>query len=174
MGLYLRRVSPQVHYHIVSAGKPSVLNYLAMRSDAGAKKGHDKTWINESPWVGHMPTYGPLREAPQFETKDFNSLHIFFKIFMYLLVYLFIFGCFGSLLWCIGFSLVVLQGFSCTEAGGILVPQPGIEPASPGIGMQILNHWTTREVLVSIYRCINNTYSLSETRSIKKTKMYCS
>ena len=78
MGLYLRRVSPQVQYHIVSVGKPSVLNYLAMRSDAGAENRHDKTWINESPCVGYMPTYEPLREAPQFETKDFNSLHIFF------------------------------------------------------------------------------------------------
>ena len=158
-------MSPQVQYHIVSVGKPSVLNYLAMRSDAGAENGHDKTWIND------VPTYEPLREAPQFETKDFHSLHIFFKIFMYVLVYLFIFGCSGSLLWCIGFSLVVLQVFSCTKAGEILVPQPGIEPASPGIGTQILNHWTTREVLASIYCCINNTYSLAETRSIKKTKM---
>ena len=60
-------MSPQVQYHIVSVGKPSVLNYLAMRSDAGAENGHDKTWIND------VPTYEPLREAPQFETKDFHS-----------------------------------------------------------------------------------------------------
>ena len=89
---------------------------------------------------------------------------------MYLLVHLFTFGFFGSLLWCIGFSLVVLQRFSCTEAYGILVSQPGIESAAPGTGTRILNHWTTREVLVSIYYSINNTNSLAETSSIKKKK----
>ena len=31
--------------------------------------------------------------------------------------------------------------------GGILVPQPGIEPASPALEAWNLNHWTTREVL---------------------------
>ena len=136
------------------------------------ENGHDKTRINESPWVGYMPTYEPLREAPQFETKGFNSLHMFLKILMYLLVHLFTFGCFGSLLWCIVFSLVVLQRFSCTEAYGILVSQPGIESAAPGIGTRILNHWTTREVLVSIYYSINNTNSLAETSSIKKKKKH--
>ena len=29
---------------------------------------------------------------------------------------------------------------------GILIPQPGIEPASPALEVQSLNHWTTREV----------------------------
>ena len=33
-------------------------------------------------------------------------------------------------------------------AGGILVPQSGIEPMPPALGAQSLNHWTTREVLV--------------------------
>ena len=31
-------------------------------------------------------------------------------------------------------------------AYGILVPQPGIEPVRPAVGMWSLNHWTTREV----------------------------
>ena len=30
-------------------------------------------------------------------------------------------------------------------AYGILVPQPGIEPAPPALEGQSLNHWTTRE-----------------------------
>ena len=30
--------------------------------------------------------------------------------------------------------------------GGILVPQPGIEPQPPALEAQILNHWPTREV----------------------------
>ena len=33
----------------------------------------------------------------------------------------------------------------CT-AHGILVPQPGIEPAPPAVEVQSLNHWTTSEV----------------------------
>ena len=31
-------------------------------------------------------------------------------------------------------------------ACGILVPQPGIEPVSPAVEKQTLNHWTAREV----------------------------
>ena len=95
--------------------------------------------------------------------------------FKYLCIYLFIYF---WLLWI--FVVVHRLLSSCAasvqlhKAGGILGPQPGIEPASPGIGTQILDHWTTREVLVSMYCCINNTYSLAETRSVKKTKMYCS
>ena len=32
--------------------------------------------------------------------------------------------------------------------GGVLVPQPGMEPTAPALAAQSLNHWTTREVLV--------------------------
>ena len=31
-------------------------------------------------------------------------------------------------------------------ASGILIPQPGIEPVSPAVEVQSVNHWTTREV----------------------------
>ena len=31
--------------------------------------------------------------------------------------------------------------------GGVLVPQPGMEPTAPALAAQSLNHWTTREVL---------------------------
>ena len=31
-------------------------------------------------------------------------------------------------------------------AWGILIPQPGIEPRSPALGVRSLNHWLTREV----------------------------
>ena len=34
----------------------------------------------------------------------------------------------------------------CHEACLILVPQPGIELMLPMVEMQVLNHWTTREV----------------------------
>ena len=41
-------------------------------------------------------------------------------------------------------SLVVACGLSCGM--WILVPQPGIEPGPPALGVWSLNHWTTREV----------------------------
>ena len=50
------------------------------------------------------------------------------------------------LLWCAGFSLVVAHGLSCPVACGILVPQPGIEPASPALEVRSPNHWTAKEV----------------------------
>ena len=34
----------------------------------------------------------------------------------------------------------------CHVAYGSLVPRPGIEPVSPGVGARSLNHWTAREV----------------------------
>ena len=33
-------------------------------------------------------------------------------------------------------------------AGGILVPQPGIQTAPPALEVQSLNPWTTREVFI--------------------------
>ena len=32
------------------------------------------------------------------------------------------------------------------KACGTLVPKPGVEPKTPGIGRWSLNHWATREV----------------------------
>ena len=37
----------------------------------------------------------------------------------------------------------------CHAAGGILAPQAGLEPMSPALGVQSLNHWTVREVPIS-------------------------
>ena len=34
--------------------------------------------------------------------------------------------------------------------GGILIPQPGIEPRPPALGVRSLNHWLTREVPSSL------------------------
>ena len=67
------------------------------------------------------------------------------------------------LLWCAGFSLVVAHGLSCPVACGILVPQPGIEPASPAlIGRWILNHWTTREVPGYMFLCLTQRQNLAQ------------
>ena len=48
-----------------------------------------------------------------------------------------------------GPSSVEARGLSCPLACAIIVPQPGIEPVSrvlEGRFLQILNHWTTKEV----------------------------
>ena len=41
--------------------------------------------------------------------------------------------------------IIILWGF--LAACGILVPHPGIEPMTPAVKVQSLNHWTAREVL---------------------------
>ena len=47
---------------------------------------------------------------------------------------------------CLEGSVVGVCRLSCSMAGGVLVPGPGIEPVSPCIARQILNHWTTKDV----------------------------
>ena len=46
-----------------------------------------------------------------------------------------------------GLSWQCAGRLSCPEACGFPVPQSGIKPTSPALGMWILNHWITREVL---------------------------
>ena len=43
----------------------------------------------------------------------------------------------------------------CCVACGILVPQPGIEPAPPAVEAQSLNHWTAREVPIHFFLLCN-------------------
>ena len=79
----------------------------------------------------------------------------------------YLFGCIGSSWRHTGSSFHHVRSFlvvhelashsyrlSCPEACGILVTQPGIEPASPALQDGILNHWTTRESpwLLSLFR----------------------
>ena len=59
-------------------------------------------------------------------------------------------------LWCTD-ALVVAMGLVVEVFGsrysmgyGILVPRPGIEPMSPAITRQILNHWPTMEIPTSL------------------------
>ena len=57
-------------------------------------------------------------------------------------------GCGSRTLECSG-SVDAGRGLSCSGAYGILVPQPEIEPTHvPCITRWLLNHWTTREVLI--------------------------
>ena len=59
---------------------------------------------------------------------------------------------------------------SCSTACGILVPQPGIEPTSPAVEAQSLNHWTTSEV--SRFILLNLILHDSIIHSHKKFKWY--
>ena len=47
------------------------------------------------------------------------------------------------------FLFFIYLFFDHIIASGILVPQPGIEPMTPEVEAQSLNHWTAREVPVS-------------------------
>ena len=46
------------------------------------------------------------------------------------------------------FALFFFYFWPLSAACGILVPQPGIEPMSPAVEVQSLNHWTAKEVLI--------------------------
>ena len=46
-------------------------------------------------------------------------------------------------LWCI-----------VSAAGGILVPQPGIESALPAVAVRNLSHWTTRKPLKFTFKLV--------------------
>ena len=47
--------------------------------------------------------------------------------------------------WDVDTQLFVFNFWPHSVACGILVPQPGIEPAPSALGAQSLNHWTGRE-----------------------------
>ena len=44
------------------------------------------------------------------------------------------------------FCFIFIYFYALAAACGILVPQPGIEPALPAVEVQSLSHWTTGEV----------------------------
>ena len=44
--------------------------------------------------------------------------------------------------------IYLFLSFGRTVSCGILLPQPGIDPASPALGAWSLNHWTTRAGLL--------------------------
>ena len=101
------------------------------------------------------------------------ELTILFCLFIKIFIYLFIFGCIGSWLQCMGFSLLVAPELSsCStwapECMGSVVAACGLSSCGvlaqlphsmcdlssptrdrtrvPCIGRWILNHWTTREI----------------------------
>ena len=71
---------------------------------------------------------------------------------------IYLFGCTGSWLRHVGYSIVIAAWgiFSCsmgTLSCGIwdLVPWPGIKPGPPALGEHFLSHWTTWEVFFFFY-----------------------
>ena len=118
--------------------------------DLGDKKEHTENWMGGFYQRGKCPPPTHLRGM---ET-NLSPLWLY-KSLCYPI---YLFGCIGSS-WrhtgpsfhLVGPFLVVHElashsyGLSCLEACGILVAQPGIEPASPALQDGILNHWTTRE-----------------------------
>ena len=48
----------------------------------------------------------------------------------------------------LGIRFFFFPGRNLWHGGVVLVPQPGMEPTSPALAAQSLNHWTTGEVLV--------------------------
>ena len=53
----------------------------------------------------------------------------------------------------------------CCVACIILIPWPGVEPMSPALESQNLNHWTIREVPATFYFCVFVLACLSVTNS---------
>ena len=51
-------------------------------------------------------------------------------------------------------KMVHFSFFGHTMVYGILVPQPGIKPGVPALGVWSLNHWTTREVFGLFIFCL--------------------
>ena len=72
---------------------------------------------------------------------------------------------FNFILWLIyiatGFFIYLVFGHTVQHAE-ILVPQPGIVPVPPALGVQSLNHWTTREVPQVSLKCLKCTMAKAE------------
>ena len=59
-----------------------------------------------------------------------------------------------------------MPGFSCCMWH--LVPWPGIEPRPPALGAQNLRHWTTREVLITVFKRLSKAQNVAQ-----PTKFLC-
>ena len=53
---------------------------------------------------------------------------------------------------CITFYLFIYLFILASPFGIQDLPQPGVEPTSPALGAQSLNHWTTRETSLTILK----------------------
>lgn len=88
-------------------------------------------------WRIRFSDYVLLKHLHSFSVAPFN----YSNIFVFLL-----------------FDFNVFIYWPCDVACGVLVPQPGVEPAPPAVEVQSLNHWTTKEVPdFTVFKCISYT-----------------
>ena len=120
-------------------------------------------WLSESCALAQGSYYPTLFSSPIFHRSqtcivswefflllltlpfEFHSFTLFFKylficLFLYLAVLGLSWGTQDLRLHCVPWTL------SCAMQD--LVPQPGIEPRPPALGVQSLSHWTIREVVI--------------------------
>ena len=88
--------------------------------------------------------------------------------------------CYRNLDGCNGRNVVVFIiiffrfSWLCHTACGILVPQPGIEPAPPAVEVWTFNHWTAREVpLPTSYLSPHLTHGLPDGRGSLLAVLLC-
>ena len=109
-----------------------------LQSTEFQRVGHD--WVHIL-WLSQQPKNGVL------ELKILKYIYSFIWLCRVLAMALEITVVRGLSLSCVG-SLVTGHRLSCSSVCGIFVPWPGGQTWVPCIARQILNHWTTREVLI--------------------------
>ena len=88
-------------------------------------------------WRIRFSDYVLLKRLHSFSVAPFNYYNFFFFFFLL-------------------FDFNVFIYWPCHVACGILVPQPGVEPAPPAVEVQSLNHWTTKEVPdFIVFKCVS-------------------
>ena len=102
-------------------------------------------------------TFNLISQSKQI-SSFIQAVHIFKEISIYIFIWLrrFFVACgtfHGRLFTCGIGSIVAARRLSCSLAYGIMVSPPGTESMSPCIAMQILNHWTTREIPQALRIC---------------------
>ena len=85
-----------------------------------------------SQWVQHLVFPPAMHKGSSFSTSA-PTLVIFCVSYSFML--------------CVFNYIIIFGHITC----GILVPQPEIEPETPALEAQSLNHWTTREVQFSVF-----------------------
>ena len=72
--------------------------------------------------------------------------------------------------------LLLLRKFVLFFVSADLVPQPGIEPGPPALGVWSLYHWPARKVprkVVHVYNFVNNRYCFLDTSQIFSSTRVC-
>ena len=92
--------------------------------------------------------------------------------FFFFLIFIYLFGCLESWLRHAG-SFVVVCGLSCSVACGILVPQPGITPASHALQGRFVIVGPPGKSLDSFHSCCWKPYYLKQRHFCCSVARYC-